>query len=263
MGLYEEWGSKVRTETKCQGILTALVKENWDKDHKGKVKVEFFLGEQGKNETAWIPVAAPYTASGAGTFFLPEVGSEVVVAFVNGNYDKPIVIGSLWNDQKPLGDTFVTEKNTIKTIRTAAGHEILFDETEDKGQITIQTAGKLKVNLADEKKVLTVSDDKAKTGLTIDFENGKIALKAEKEMTFTIGSKDLIKLEDGTVTIKTDTVKLEGSQSLSMKGQNTEIRGGNSLNLKSDAAMEIKAGATLKAEGSAMTELKGGMVKIN
>lgn len=249
-------------EIDCTGILAAVVKENWNEDYKGMVKVEFFYGESGKATTSWVRVASPYTSNQAGIYFLPEVGSEVLVAFINGNRNEPVIIGSLWNNKSPIGDTFATEKNTLKTLKTKAGHELIFDEEEGKEQITIHTVGKLKINLADEKKVLTITDDKGKTGITIDFENGKIQITAEKEIKLSAGEKDIVTLDGKSAGIKNDTVNLEAGQALNMKGQATKLEG-NTVNLKSDATMEAKAGASLKLEGSAMAVLKGGMVKIN
>lgn len=249
-------------KSRYENILVGIVKENWDESNKGKIKVEIFFGEEGRSETSWIRVASPYTAGGAGMYLLPEIETEVLVAFIGGNKNTPIVIGSLWNGKNEVSDDFAAENNTIKAFRTKAGHEVLFAEEEEKGKITVQTVGKIVVSLSDEDKSVTITDENEGCMIKLDFENEKITLDSAKELHLAIGGTDAITIDSSSISIKSDSITLEGGQSLTMKGQSTEITG-NSLNIKSDAALEVKAGATLKLEGSAMSELKGGMVKIN
>ena len=121
------------------GIVTGTVKENYNKDFPGKVKVELLLGEEGKNVTGWIPVMTTYGGNGYGNLFLPEVDSEVVVAFHMGDRNRPIVIGCLWSDKNQFPPETVKEENPIKTIMTKAGSVITFDDTKDKEMISIKT----------------------------------------------------------------------------------------------------------------------------
>lgn len=248
----ESWG----------GIIFGIVRENWDEENKGKVKVEIFSGEEGKTETAWIRTMSLYTGNNAGWYCLPEIGTEVLVAFIGGSRNEPIVIGSLWNDTNVIDPVFAVENNIVKAFRTKAGHEVVMSEEEEKGEIRIQSVGKLQISLSDEKKVIKVTDEDAGSLVEVDFENGKITLDAGKELHLAVGNKDVITIDDKSITLKSDSITIESGQGLSLKGQSTEIAG-NSLKLKSDASLEMKAGATLKMEGSAMTEVKGGMVKIN
>ena len=76
------------------GVVTGTVKENYDKDNPGKVKVELFLGERGLNVTGWIPVMTPYAGNKYGGYALPEVGDEVVVAFLMGDRNSSEACGA-------------------------------------------------------------------------------------------------------------------------------------------------------------------------
>ena len=57
-------------------------------------------------ESAWAPVAAPLAGKQRGAFFMPELGDEVLVAFEDGSFDSPYIIGFLWNgvDMPPETD---------------------------------------------------------------------------------------------------------------------------------------------------------------
>lgn len=220
-------------------ITLGIIKENWDEANKGKVKVELISGEEGKTETAWIRVASMYTENNAGYYLLPDIGTEVLIAFIDGNRNNPVVIGSLWNEKHELAPNFATEKNTIKGFRTKSGHEIIWDEEKDKGKLQIQTIGKLQVFLLDESKTVRITDENGKNNLEVDFKNGKITLNAEKEIHLSIGNKDMLVIDQKSILLKTDKITIDGGQSLTLKGQ------------------------ALKLEGSGSAEVKGGMLKLN
>lgn len=249
-------------EKKADHIVIGIVKENWDESNKGRVKVELFSGEEGRTETVWIRVASMYTANLAGLYFLPEIGTEVLVAFIGGNQNEPVVIGSLWNEQHTQSLEQTVEENTIKAIRTKAGNEIILNDTKEKSEIAIRTVGKLKLSLSDESKHIHISDEEGSSSIEADFEKGTITLSAEKEIHLSIGSSDFITIDDKNITLKADNITLEAGQGLKMKGQSLGMQG-NSVSIKSDASLKVSAEASLKLEGNAMTEVKGGMVKIN
>ena len=70
-------------------------------DKYGRVKVQFFWDRAGKygdaNDSTWVRVAQPWASNGWGVYFWPRVNDEVVVQFLNGDPDNPVVIGSLYN----------------------------------------------------------------------------------------------------------------------------------------------------------------------
>ncbi len=237
-------------------IATGTVKENWNQDFPGKVKVELILGEEGKNVTGWIPVAMPYCGPGFGSYALPEVGSEVVVAFVMGNRNCPIVIGSLWNNKNKLPDETANEKNTLKRFCTKGGCELIFDDTEKKAAVTVKTPGGLTLTMGDEKKLITLQDGEGKNGISLDCEKGEVTINAENKVHIAVGGTDLI-LADGQgkqIKLASGNINVEAEQALGLKGQNLTAEG---------SMVNLKAQGSFKAETSAMMELKGSMVKIN
>ncbi|OXA91645.1 type VI secretion system Vgr family protein [Flavobacterium hercynium] len=105
----------------------AKVKENNDPEGLGRIKVEFY-GASGTAVTEWIRMVQPYSGSGKGFYFIPEIGEEVLIGFEGNNIQNPYVIGTQYNgnDKSPYSDS----KNNIKAIHTRSGLIIKFTEDE-------------------------------------------------------------------------------------------------------------------------------------
>jgi len=92
-------------------------------------------------------VATLMAGDGRGSFFMPEVGDEVVVGFELGNIDRPVILGALWSDQdKPPQQADTSATNHVRTIVSRAGHEITFDDSP-AGKIMIKTKGGMEITL--------------------------------------------------------------------------------------------------------------------
>jgi uncharacterized protein involved in type VI secretion and phage assembly len=121
-----------------KGVATGTV---IDIDAAGaKVKVAFNWIDPGQS-SYWAPIAAPMSGKGRGTYFMPEIGDEALIAFEHGDFDHPFVVGFLWNgvDSPPS-----TEQH-LRLIHSVNGHEIgIYDPDVttggDKGFIRIQDA---------------------------------------------------------------------------------------------------------------------------
>ncbi|MCK4734088.1 MAG: hypothetical protein KAT65_16670, partial [Methanophagales archaeon] len=122
------------------GVFIGLVTNNEDDEKRGRVKVEFpWRGNS--NESNWARVATVMAGKDRGTFFLPEVDDEVLVAFDRGDINHPYVIGSLWNGVDTPPETNADGKNNIRKIKSRSGHEIIFDDNhkQKKEKIEIHT----------------------------------------------------------------------------------------------------------------------------
>lgn len=238
------------------GIVIGIVKENWDKEHPGMVKVEYFLGEKGKNQTGWVPVAVPYAGPEYGYYSLPEVGDSVVLAFQMGDRNCPVVLGSIWSKKNPVPKETAADKNPVKRLRTKGGCEIVFSEESGKEQILIETPKNLKILLTDEKETIQVSDKDGKNGLTIDTKNGKLSILADKEVEIKVGGDSMVSLNGSSKTVSLTGTKIIGKakQSVEINGQTLKIDG---------TSVNVKGSGTLKLESSGSTQLKGSMVQIN
>jgi len=245
---------KTYPEITAPGLQSAIVKEIWDKEHPGMVKVEYVMGEKDKKTSDWVRVMSGYCGGGFGSYFLPEIGTEVLVGFIHGNMNMPVVLGCLWNAQNKLPEGVAEEKNETKTVITKGGHKITFTETKDKGKITVNTPKGLEILLDDENEAILVQDKGKENSLSMDCKNGSVTLKAKKEISLTIGTKEVMKADANTVKVACGTVQLDAQQNLKLGGQSTSLTG---------TSVKVKADGELGLQASGMTQLKGSMVKIN
>lgn len=237
------------------GLLNAVVKENYDEKHKGMVKVEYIMGEKDKKTSDWVRVMTPYGGNGYGNYWLPEIGTEVIVGFVHGNLNIPVVLGCLWNNTDQQPENTVTEKNTVKTMMTKAGNKIEFSEEEKgKEKITIETPKSGQIILDDEKESIILQDKKGENSIVLDCKEGNLTVTAKKTLSFKIGSKEVWKADSKAETLTSDTIQLDASKSLKMKGNSTELSG---------STVKVKSSGQLGLEASGITQIKGKMVKIN
>jgi uncharacterized protein involved in type VI secretion and phage assembly len=149
--------------SKVSGVVTGVVKSVDDPDQQGRVQVSFpFLG--GQNDSDWAPVATLMSGNGRGSWFMPEVGDEVLCAFNQDDVAHPFIIGFLWNgkDQPPLKNPTITAK--VRRLQTVSGHRIDFDDNDGKESITIQTHGQHKI---------VMDDTQGSTNITITTSGGQ------------------------------------------------------------------------------------------
>ena len=236
------------------GVITGTVKENYNKDFPGKVKVELFLGEEGKNVTGWIPVMTQYGGKEYGNYFLPEVDAEVVVAFHMGDRNRPIVIGCLWSEKNPYPQETVKEENPLKVIMTKGGSVITFDDTKDKELISVKTKKGSFFEISEENQTITLSDKDKKNSVIINAKDGDVTVSADKTFNLKVGGKAAIAVTDKEITLKSTTIATDAQKDLNLKGQNANVEG---------TSVKVKGSGSLEVSASGTTQIKGAMVKIN
>ncbi|MGO4541611.1 phage baseplate assembly protein V [Paenibacillus sp. 2TAB19] len=220
------------------GVLNAIVSDNKDPEKLGRVKVRFPLRE-GQLQTDWIRIASLMGGNDMGTLFVPEVNDEVLVAFLMGRLDQPVVIGTLWSKKAP--PPAGKEKNDVRKIKTRSGHEITFDDNSTDGSITIKTSKGHSIEMDDKGKKVSITMQNTQQSIVLDSTANKVTVK----------SGDTAKLE---MTSQGD-VTMTGAKSLTLKGAQVKVEADASLTLQSNGMMEVKTNGILT--------LKGSMVKIN
>ncbi len=254
MDFFDELLNVDKKASTAPGIVSGIVLENNDKQYPGMVKVEYSVGEAGKNKSGWIPVASYYAGKEYGSYFLPEIGSEVLIAFILGNWDEPVVIGSLWNKQSPIQKDIPHEKNIYKTIKTKGGNKILFSDEDKKQSIEISTPNGMKICINDEKNNIVINDKDNKNSITLDSKNGCISFDANKKIEFKVNGNVLVTLESNKETVNIGSVDINAKQSFKVQGQSVSVKG---------STAELNSNGSLKINSSGITEIKGSMVKIN
>ena len=215
---------------KVYGVVVGVVTNNQDPEKMGRVKVRFpWLNDT--DESNWARVATMMAGKDRGTWFLPEVGDEVLVAFEHGDVQFPYVIGALWNgvDTPPRE---ADGKNDERVIKSRSGHELIFGDEDGKEKVEIKTKAGHQVLLDDTSgsEKITIMDKSGSNKIEIDSAGGTIAFTAQTK-----------------ISLKATDIEITADSGLKMKG----------------AQVEITADADLKVQSSAMLTLKGSLVKIN
>jgi phage baseplate assembly protein V len=136
---------------RIKGVVVGLVVDVNDPNGEGRIRVEFpWMG--GQNKSYWAPVATLMTGNGRGSWFMPEVGDEVLVAFEHEDADHPFVLGFLWNGQDKPPETS-SHKRLLKSVK---GHTILLDDSDGDEKIEITTGKGLKITMDDTSNSITI-----------------------------------------------------------------------------------------------------------
>lgn len=121
------------------GVYRAAVTQNQDPEQAGvriKVKLNALNGGE---ETDWIPVAAPTVGVRSGWYALPDVNDQVVVGFIEGDINSPVVLGGLWTSQALPPETNENGKNVFRGYQSRLGARLIFDDSRG-GKVTLATS---------------------------------------------------------------------------------------------------------------------------
>ena len=115
-------------------LCHAVVTDTDDPKKMGRIRVQFGWQKLDNEQTPWIQVIQPHAGVGKGTYFNPEKGETVMVAFQAGNAEKPIVVGTAYNGNEIA--EYYMEGNHLKVIQTRSGTRIVFNDAEGSILIT-------------------------------------------------------------------------------------------------------------------------------
>lgn len=129
------------------GVVIAIVKSLEDPEKHGRIKVEFPWLKEGE-KSAWAPIATLISGKDRGSYFMPELEDEVLVAFEHGDFNHPYVVGFLWNgvDLPPHSDI----NPSVRRLRTVSGHTLEFDDNDGRERVLLKTSKEHQIELMDE-----------------------------------------------------------------------------------------------------------------
>jgi len=218
-----------------QGLKSATVIRNVDPEGLARINVAWPEMPNGQ----WARVANVYATNGAGFCFLPEVGDEVVIAFLNDNADEPIVIGSLYNkNNHPPEQRGITSHSKI---------EISFDD--EKKMLTVKTPGGNSITIDDDSKSIAIKDQ---NGNNILMSAEGISLDSAKNIT--LNARGKIQIEsNGSGEQPALDIRATG---------NINIHGTN-ISATADLKALVTGNAAAELSATGQTTIKGAMVMIN
>lgn len=195
------------------GVAVGVVTNNEDPEKLGRVRLKFPWRDD-TDESYWARIATPMAGDDRGTYFLPERGDEVLVAFDNGDIHYPYVIGALWNGvDKPPEDN-ADGKNDVRKIRSRSGHEIVLDDSDTEGKVEITTNGGHSV----------VLDDSSGGGISIEDSGGNVIELDSSGGALNLSSTGTLSIEAPMIELKADgNATIESSGALTLKGAIVKI----------------------------------------
>lgn len=195
-----------------------------------------------KTGLVWARYANFYASNGVGSFFMPEVGDEVVIGFIDGDPRYPVVLGSLYSNAQKSPVTANDDKNTIKSLTTKSKMVLEFDD--DKKNITIKTPGGNSIVISDADKAITIKDQNSNS---IKMSSGGIDISSNSNINIKAG---------GNISIKaTGNADINATGNASVKGIN--------VTAEAQVGFTGKGNATAELSASGQTTVKGAIVMIN
>ena len=196
------------TNTFSPTLTTAIVTNNNDPESLGRVKVQYTWSQE-HEESDWIRISMLMAGEEFGAYFVPEVEQEVLVAFVNGDLQSAIVIGSLWNASHKPPQESDEGKNNIRKIRSRSGHEIVFDDSSEEGteKLELHSVSGHKIVLDDSSGSEKISIEDGAGGL-IELDSSSKAINIKSSMEITLEATTITLNASGELVLKGGLVKI-------------------------------------------------------
>ncbi|HUH54359.1 MAG TPA: type VI secretion system tip protein TssI/VgrG [Rhodanobacter sp.] len=287
------------------GLQTAIVTgsetdEDIAVDKYGRVQVTFHWNKPDKDKaqsSCPVRVASPWAGKTWGAVNIPRVGQEVVVSFLEGDPDRPLIIGSVYNNDNmppyalPANKTQSGIKSRSLNGAAADANELRFEDKKGSEDFFIHAQKDMHeevendhVVAIDHDETITIKNDQTLTvkhdqteGVdndrkhtvgnndTLDVkQNGtttigqKFKLEAGSEIELVTGSSSIVMKSSGEIQIKGVNITITGNSSVKVNGQTSvAIKSGATMDIGAGASLKMKADGMLDVASSAMTTVKG------
>ncbi len=291
------------------GLQTAIVAgsetdEDICVDQHGRVQVTFHWNKPDKKHahiSCPVRVASSWAGKKWGAVSIPRVGQEVVVSFLEGDPDRPLIIGSVYNaDNMPPYD--LPDNKTQSGIKTrslngqpADFNELRFEDKKGSEELFMHAQKDMReevendhfvdidhdetVNIKNDQTESIGNDRKLKVGNndTLDVsQNGtttigqKFKLSAGTEIELVTGQSSIVMKSSGEIEIKGMNIKITGNNSVAIEGtmsakmsssMDAKVDGGMSVTVKGMSAT-FQGDATAALKASGITQVSGALIKI-
>lgn len=288
------------------GIVTAQVvgpsSEDVYTDEFGRIKIQFFWdanGRQDDSSSCWVPVAQQWAGNRFGCSFIPRTGSEVIVTFMNGHPDYPVVTGMFFNGKNnppiSLPDNKLQSGIVSRTSPDGSieeGNKFIFNDTKNNEEVLLSAQKNLCVNINNdaiynihanyEKKIKEnynrtilegdqiINVEKGNSGLNV---GGNKKTLIEKEVDYKVNGKSQFSFSDNcSITVNKNhvfnidgnsTTKLSsGNYDLAVTSGNIKVKGGKNVVIESMQSIELKVGSSKVSISQAGVTIEGASVTL-
>ncbi len=236
-----------------QGPQTAIVagkdgEEIWTDEH-GRVKLQFHWDRYTKgdeNSSCWVRVSQNWAGKRWGVFFLPRIGQEVIVEFLEGDPDRPIITGRVYNGQNmpPYEPKSMGTVSTIKSSSSKGGagfNEIRFEDKKDDEQFFLHAQKNLDIRVLNDR-FETIMNDRHLVVENDKFEH----IKNNRDEIVGADHKEKIEKDRHLVVEGNDSTKVVGEQTLEVDADVHQVFGANISTEVTDQSSLVADTAVIK-----------------
>ncbi|MDR2781817.1 MAG: type VI secretion system tip protein VgrG [Holosporaceae bacterium] len=243
------------------------------------VKVHFHwdqIGKKDDKDSCWIRVAQMIAGNGWGGVFVPRIGQEVVVAFIEGDPDRPLIVGCVYNDKYLPAysdkEAMISSLKTVTFTDEKGFNEIRFNDEKDKQEIYLHAQKDMYISIISSRKTeIEELDDtldlfKGSRTITLQSKDGpanhSLSIKEGNSSIILEKGNSSVSLKEGNREISLD----KGNSSVLLKEGNSEIKlskgnctitladGNLSYDVKGNCTWKISGDLTIKADGNITIE---------
>ncbi|USD39921.1 type VI secretion system tip protein VgrG [Vibrio sp. SCSIO 43135] len=277
------------------GLQSALVAGSTagdiNQDEQGRVRIQFHWDTEtsGDKTSCYVRVAQMLAGSGYGSQFVPRAGQEVLVAFIDGDPDQPVITGSVYNSKNALPYPEANStKSGFKTKLSGQSNEWYFDDKKDNELFYVHAAKDLTQEVENNvtetikgeasqtvtKQVTVSTEDNYSLSVTkaLSQKAKSISIEADDSIELTVGSSK-ISISSSSISIEASSIEVKASNSLSLQGTSVESKAtssnkisgattaveATSSNSIKGMSVAIEAQTTLSAQGQLSAEFKSGL----
>lgn len=245
----------------CQtAIVTGTSGEEIFCDENARIKVKFHWDSRAQKDeksSCWIRVAQSWAGNKFGSLVIPRIGMEVVIEFVNGDPDQPIVVGCLYNGVNLPPSNYAKEKNTVSsfytnTVKEKGFNELRFNDKAKEEEIYLHAQKDL--NYVIENSVTETLNEGSKT-ITLESkkdptEHSLIIKKGNNKITLNEGDYTIV-LDKGNQSI---TLK-EGNQTITLSKGDLKIDVTGNISIMSTKDISISADGKVSINSKKATSI--------
>lgn len=233
-------------------------------DKYGRIKVQFHWDRYGKvdaSSSCWVRVAQLWAGNGWGSMFIPRIGMEVVVHFIEGDPDRPIVTGCVYNPLAMPAYTLPDEKTKsgIKTDSSTGGggfNELRFEDLAGEEQIFMHAQKNMDIRVKNDTKE-TVMNDRH-----LIVENNQLE-DVRRDKHLKVGG-DRSESVTGTASLTAQEIHQKANQNFAVEAtQGVHIKGTMSTTIESDTSVTLKCGGSSISLSPMMISISAPLVNIN
>ncbi|MDE3180878.1 MAG: type VI secretion system tip protein VgrG, partial [Acidobacteriota bacterium] len=275
--------ARITPKPLIRGPQTALVtgksgEEIWV-DEYGRVIVQFHwdrVGQKDEKSSCWVRVSQPWAGKSWGSIWIPRVGQEVIVEFLEGDPDRPLITGRVYNAEvmppyklPDMGTISTFQSRSSKNGGSANYNELRFEDKKGSEQLFMNAERDMDLRVEHDSRefvgnarhlIVTQNQNELVNGSKTGHVKGDHVEKIEGAMSLQVvgDQKEKVGGAKSGEVVGDHKEKIGGAMSLQVGGdQKLAVGGGYSLQISQ--SHNEKAGMNIAAEAGQTIHLKGGM----